>query len=134
MNSTHGAAAIGGTAFGAALAAVIAATWHIDVGLATNWVIVASGVLGAFGAFVVWWIKWRWPDAPPLPGELLAIPADAPPARVAQVLPPQQVPVVQPQQEPVHAAPMPTLPQQPTTSSSPPATTLAAQQAAVPPI
>ena len=70
MNSTHALTGLGGGAFGAALASVIAATWHLDPTVAANWVTVASGVAAFVGGLVVWFVKWKWPDAPPLPDAL----------------------------------------------------------------
>lgn len=105
MNSSHVASAGGGTAFGAAFAAAIAGTWHLDIGLITNWLIVASGAGAVLVALVVWWIKWKWPDVPPLPGELVDL-ADTKPVEVAQVLP-------RPPASPPASAPAPVPPPQP---------------------
>lgn len=76
MDKTHALVAAGGSGFGAALAAVIAAHFKIDINLATSWVVVLSGVIGAGGVWGAWLIKWKWPDAPPLPDLPLA---DQPP-------------------------------------------------------
>ncbi len=67
MNSTHAAVGVGGSAFGALLSAAIAGTWHIDPMLAATWVGVGSGVVGTLGALAVWFLKWKFPDAPPFP-------------------------------------------------------------------
>lgn len=92
MDSSHGAAAGGGGMFGAALAAVLASIFHWDVSLAANWVVVITTAAGAAGALAVWFVKWRWPSAPPLPGELVEIPPGAAPVQVARVQAPAVVP------------------------------------------
>lgn len=92
MDSSHGAAAGGGGMFGAALAAVLASIFHWDVSLAANWVVVITTAAGAAGALAVWFVKWRWPSAPPLPGELVEVRADAAPVQVARVQAPAAVP------------------------------------------
>lgn len=61
MNSTHALAGGTGATFGAALAAVIAGTCHIDPDLAANWVIVLSGAATFAGAGALWFARWKWP-------------------------------------------------------------------------
>ncbi len=92
MDTSHGAAAAGGGAFGAALAGVLASTFHWDVNLASNWVIIITSVATGVGALVVWWIKWKYPAAPPLPGELVEVPTGTPAVQVARVTAPVSTP------------------------------------------
>lgn len=80
VDSTHAVAVGGGTAFGGALAAVIAGTFHLDPTLAAAWVTVAAGIAGSIGGLAVWFVKWRFPSAPPLPA-VTAVPAPGAQAR-----------------------------------------------------
>lgn len=67
MNNTHALAGLGGTVFGAALVALISAHFAFSADTASSWVTVAGGVAGTVGAYVQWFIRWKWPSAPPLP-------------------------------------------------------------------
>ena len=67
MDSTHAAAGGVGLSFGAALAGAIAGTWKLDPQTAADWVVVATGVASFVGAMVVWYIRWKYPSAPPPP-------------------------------------------------------------------
>lgn len=67
MNSTHAYAAGGGTVFGAALTSVLSGTFQIEPALAADWVSVGAGIAGFLIAMAAWWLKWKYPDAPPLP-------------------------------------------------------------------
>lgn len=110
MDSTHGAAAgVGGT-LGSALTAVLASTFHWDVSLAANWVVVIMSAAGFVAALVVWWVKWKWPSAPPLPGELVEVPPGAPVVRVAQVAEPGAAAPPAPVVAPPPAPPLPPAP------------------------
>lgn len=99
MNSDHAAGGLVGTPVGAALVAVIAASFHIDPTLASNWVVVGTAAGGSLIALIIWWVRWKYPQMPPLPGEIVALPADggpAVPAVPAQVLPAPPLPPVPP--------------------------------------
>lgn len=95
-SSTHALAGLGGSTLGGSIVAIISNVGHIDPAIAADWQNVIVGVGGGFLAFVAWFIKWRWPDAPPLPGDIVALvqPGDKP-AIAAQVVEPGPPPIVQ---------------------------------------
>lgn len=67
MNSTHAAAAGGGTAFGSALAVVLAHSFGLDPTLAAAWVTVIAGIGTGAGSLFVWWWQARHPGQEPPP-------------------------------------------------------------------
>jgi hypothetical protein len=85
MNSTHTAVGIGSGGAVGILTGIIAGTWHLDPNLAADWAMALVGAAGFAGGMVIWFIKWKYPTAPALPGELVDIPAGAPPATLAVV-------------------------------------------------
>lgn len=79
MNPAHvTVSAAGGTAFGSALAAVIAHWYKIDVDLASSWVVVIMGIVAFIGGLVVWFFSWKWPKVPPPPVLVSSVAATAP--------------------------------------------------------
>jgi hypothetical protein len=66
-DSTHALAGAGAGAAGGLLVAAISGTWHLDPTLVGDWVGVGMGALTFLGSVLVWWIRWKWPAAPPLP-------------------------------------------------------------------
>jgi hypothetical protein len=85
MNSSHGYAAGGGGVLGAAVVGVLVEQFHLSATLASNWVIISSALAVSGLGLVVWFVKWKWPDAPPLPGELVEVPPGQQSVQVAQV-------------------------------------------------
>ena len=89
MNSTHATVGIGATSSMAALTTLLSGFHGLDGehAAAAAWLIVTGA--GACYALAAWFVAWKWPTAPALPGELVEIPQGAP----SQV--PQAQPLVQ---------------------------------------
>jgi hypothetical protein len=110
MNASHGMIGVGATS-GMAMLTVLLTGFHgLDgdhASAAAWWILTGSG---AIYAMVQWFIRWRWPNAPALPGEIVEVPPNAPAIQVAQVqpqpapidaLPPEQIrPLERLQQQP----------------------------------
>ena len=74
MDSTHAAVGIGAGGSVGVLAGLIAGTWHLDPTLSADWAMAVVGAAGFVGGYVTWFIRWKWPGAPPLPGDTVTIP------------------------------------------------------------
>jgi hypothetical protein len=97
MDSTH--AAVGVSAGGAVgiLTGLIAGTWKLDPTLASDWAMAVVGTAGFAGGWLTWFIRWKWPSAPPLPGDTITLagpvtatvaePAPVPPLAMAAASP-----------------------------------------------
>lgn len=107
MDSTHAAVGIGAGGSVGVLTGLIAGTWHLDPNLSADWAMAAVGVAGFAGGWVTWFIRWKWPSAPPLPGDTLTIAgpvtatvtetgAAAVPVQPAAAPPPADPPMVRP--------------------------------------
>lgn len=98
MNSTHATVGIGATSAMAALTTLLDGLHGLpsDKAAAAAWLVVTGG--GGIYALVVWWVQWRWPTLPPLPGEIVALPQQGgQPAVPAQVIEqPTAPPTLQP--------------------------------------
>lgn len=92
MNSTHATVGIGATSAMAAVSTLLDG-FHGMTGQqadAAAWLLVTG--LGAVYAMIAWYIAWRWPTAPALPGEFVALPPNTPAVPVAQVQAPEPPP------------------------------------------
>jgi hypothetical protein len=109
MSASHATVGIGATSAMAALTTLLNGFHGMDSDHASAgaWLIVTGA--GAIYAGVQWWISWKYPTAPALPGELVDIPPGAPPAVVAVVPQPAPVPPAPevPAQPAVVGAPVP---------------------------
>jgi hypothetical protein len=92
MSASHATVGIGATSAMAALTTLLNGFHGIDSdhASAAAWLLITGG--GAIYAGIQWWISWKYPTAPALPGELVDIPPGAPPAVVAVVPQPAPVP------------------------------------------
>jgi hypothetical protein len=111
--TSHTLAAGAGTTFGAALAGVIAGTWHVDPATSANWVVVLGGIASATMPIVIGFMKWRWPqvdiDGIPIPqAELVpdpgpTVPVAAPVVAVAPI--PSPPPTAMASYQPIPGSP-----------------------------
>jgi D-arabinose 1-dehydrogenase-like Zn-dependent alcohol dehydrogenase len=67
MNATHTATMLGGTSAVAMLTVLLTGFHGLDDTHATAAAWLISTGVGSIGMLVAWWIKWRYPAAPPLP-------------------------------------------------------------------
>lgn len=73
MDSTHAAVGIGAGGAVGILGSLIAGTWHLDPSLADDWAMALVGAAGFLGGYITWFIRWKWPSAPPLPGDTITL-------------------------------------------------------------
>ena len=92
MDNTHAAVGVSATSASFALTTLLTGFHGLDGGKAAalSWLIVTGA--GGLWLGVAWYVKWRYPTAPALPGELVQIPPGAPPVQVAQMPPPEVPP------------------------------------------
>lgn len=93
MNSSHAVAGTGGAIFGAALSAILASRFGLAPDLASAWVTVLGGATTAVGGLVLWWVHWKWPELPPLPGEQVEVSPGAKAVQTAVVQEPAAAPI-----------------------------------------
>lgn len=67
MNASHAAVAGISTAFTAYLTTILTGYHGLDAAHAAAWSGLCVTLIGAVYALIAWWVKWRWPSAPPLP-------------------------------------------------------------------
>jgi hypothetical protein len=98
MDSSHATIGVGSGAAVGVLTGILAGTWKMDPKLAANWAMAIIGAAGGGWALALWFIKWKYPDAPPLPGELVALdPGAAARPAIAQVVQEASTPAGEPQ-------------------------------------
>jgi hypothetical protein len=107
MSASHATVGIGATSAMAALTTLLNGFHGMDSdhASAAAWLLITGG--GAIYAGIQWWISWKYPTAPALPGELVDIPPGAPPAVVAVVPQPAPPAPAVPAQPAVVDAPVP---------------------------
>lgn len=85
MNSSHATVGISATSAMAALTTLFTGLHGLSGEQAASlaWLVVSGG--GALIALVMWFIAWKYPNIPPLPGQVIAIPPNTPATQVAVV-------------------------------------------------